>query len=610
MTIDHRSLDLTAWRGWGIGELMTRIRVLPPEIANVIAAGEVVERPASVVKELVENALDAGATDIVVRLEGAGKTRLSVEDNGCGMSADDVVLALERHATSKLTTAEDLHTVATLGFRGEALPSIAAVGTLRIVTRTSESSVGTELRVARGETPTVREIGAPLGTTVEVADLFAAIPARRKFLKGDRTELAHIQEILTRLALVAPHCRFRLDHEGRALLTCHAIHGLAPRVTELFGADCIEQMIPLEHAGTISLQGLVGLPALAKPGASQLYTFVNGRPIRDRIVHHAITEGFRTFIPQGYQPFVVLMLTMPPAEVDVNVHPAKAEVRFANAGGIHHLLSTAIRKALERHRTITSGLDSMPRGSTPSAPYAMPSSATSPLAVQEALALYQPMAHAQTPVGAGVEHSADEHSNDDGTALPHVRPLGQLAKTYLMYEAPGGGLLIIDQHAAHERIGYEALKANLQAGALPQQLLVTPFLFEGHRSECAILLEHHDELLRLGFDTEPFGAESLLVKSIPAILAARLDLASLLAQMAHDFQSHARSTAVEERIDRLLTTMACHRQIRAGDVLQGPHLTALLDDLQQGTAKDRCPHGRPTWVVVPKSEIEKWFHRR
>lgn len=573
---------------------MTKIHVLPPAVANVIAAGEVVERPASVVKELVENAIDAGATEIVIRLDNAGKSRMTVSDNGCGMNPEDAVLALQRHATSKLRVAEDLHRVRTLGFRGEALPSIAAVSAFRLTTRTADASCGTEVRVDTGQRVSVREIGAPVGTTVEVRELFATIPARRKFLKGERTELAHIQDFVTRLALAVPQIRFRLEHGGRVLLACHTTADLLQRLQELFGAEMCTQIIPLREEGAMSLCGYCGSPRLARPGASQLYTVVNGRPIRDRVIQHAIIEGYRTFIPHGEQPFAVLLLTVPPDEVDVNVHPAKAEVRFVQSGAVHHYISTAVRKCLEGSRAIEA-TRTPPQYDRAVAVADHHAQRVSPLQVSEALAFYQP----RSPVP------------DAAAAAPApFKPLGQIAATYLLYEAPGGGLLIVDQHAAHERIGYEALKATLQAGTIERQVLLTPCVVELGPTECAALETCAADLATVGFEIEPFGERSVAVISIPTLLGATVDVPTLLREIAAEVHDHGRSTAVEARLDHLLATMACHAQIRAGDRLVAPELAALVDDLQRGMSKDRCPHGRPTWVAFPKAEIEKWFKRR
>ena len=583
---------------------MSRIQVLSPEVANVIAAGEVIERPASVVKELVENAIDAEATEIVIRLEEAGKRCITVSDNGCGLSAEDALLSLQRHATSKLRSPEDLLSVRTLGFRGEAMPSIAAIGTFRLVTRAQGAASGVEVRVMHGAQPVVRDIGCPVGTTVEVRDLFATVPARRKFLKGERTELAHIREMVTRLALATPHARFRLEHNGHVMLACHAVGDLGQRTHEIFGAEIGTRLIRIHEEGAFGLSGFCGVPALARSGASQLYTFVNGRAVRDRVMQHAVMEAYRTFIPHGDQPLVVLMLTMPPGEVDVNVHPTKAEVRFVNSGAVHHLISTAIRKCVEGHGEMRSATAERSRGAYPSARDTV---APTPLAVQEALTLYRPGMH-EPRAAAPVSSSGDdtEHAPTDA----FFKPLGQFAQTYLVYETTGGGLLLVDQHAAHERIGYETLKAQFRAGRLQQQLLLTPLVLELAPAASAALLEHRAELAVLGFEIDDFGKESVVVTSVPALLDQHADFAKLIAQMADDFQRYDRSTAVEERIDHLLATMACHRQIRAGDRLTTPHLQALVGDMQQGVSKDRCPHGRPTWVMLSKAEIEKWFHRR
>lgn len=582
------------------------IRVLSPEIANLIAAGEVVERPASIVKELVENALDAEAQTIEIRVEEGGKRLIEVCDDGVGMSPADARLAIERHATSKLRVAEDLAAIHTLGFRGEALPSIAAVSDFTLTTRLRGSPSGGARVHVRIPEITVEEVGAPEGTSVRAAALFERVPARQKFLKGERTELGYIQEAVHRLALAAPHCRFTLVHGDRTLLRCHQRGDLLQRIGEIFGGAIATQLFPIAAAGPIQLHGFCGAPSLAKSGSTQLYVYVNGRAVRDRLLTHAVQQAYRTYIAPSDQPFAVLCLTVPPDLVDVNVHPAKAEVRFANPSAVHDFLAQAVRRVLSETNTFRQlhGNDAPPTSEAlvdkaAPRPYPMPARASS-LDVQEALAWYQSSAGTARAAGSDADRRAE--------TIDGFRPLGQLAKTYLLFACEDDALLVVDQHAAHERIGYEQLKTHVARGRVESQPLLQPLIVDLAPAECAAVAEATELLRRLGLDVEPFGGTSVALKAVPAMLADA-DGAALLRAVAADFAAFGQSDALEVRIDHVCATIACHRQLRAGDVVGELKALGLLQQLMDGASKDRCPHGRPTWVRIPRCEIEKWFQR-
>jgi len=595
--VTSNQLSLTLFRTRISAPHMSRIQILPPEVANLIAAGEVVERPASVVKELVENALDADAREIIVRLEQAGRELIEIRDDGCGMTSAEARLAIERHATSKIRAVSDLQQLTTLGFRGEALPSIAAVGDFTLTSRVrgdSGPAVCVQMRPPHPR-PDVSVVGAPEGTTIALRRIFAQLPARQKFLKGERTELAHIQDLLLRLALVHPERRFALLHNDRTIWQAHSRGGIAERLIELFGEKLFAQLLPLHVDGAIALTGFCGTPALARTSSPQIFAYINGRAVRDRVVQHAIAEGYRTFTAHGAHPFVFLQLTMSAADVDVNVHPAKTEVRFQNSGAVHGLVAQAIRKCLASNNVASR--------QSPVAGYCN-SNIELATQVQEPLALYSITDDRRPATGDAVAVPGDRRPAT-GDAF---RPLGQLAATYLLYETPDGSLLIVDQHAAHERIGYDALKEGIAAKNLEQQFLLTPLVFDLPPAQCAALLEAHEWLASLRFDIEAFGEHTIIVKAVPVLLL-QSNPENLLRAVAAELAEHSVSTAIEKQLDHLLMTMACHWQIRAGEVLQPSELSALLSEMQQGDSKDRCPHGRPTWIRFTRQELDKWFGR-
>lgn len=582
----------------------------------MIAAGEVVERPASVVKELVENAIDAGASLIEVRLEEGGKRLIEVRDDGSGMTPEEACLALERHATSKIATAADLATIRTLGFRGEALPSIAAVSQFTLTTKFRDpknDGAATRVRVVQGRA-LIESAGASYGTTVRVEHLFADVPARRKFLKTERTELAYIQDLLTRLALAHPQIRFSLHHGERALLQCTQRGTLLDRMTEIFGHDAREQWWALTNEGAITLRGYCGSPELARSGASQSYLYVNGRMVKDRLLTSAVMEGFRTYIAASANPFVVLMVECAAELVDVNVHPAKHEVRFVNPHAIFSCITHAIKQLLAERKTPLAPIP------VPYAPLRIVADRphTSLQSAARTTALTTTTDVDATPIPPREVHEsstawqqsslADQSPQWTAAAQEaSIKFLGQFAATYLLYEIDDR-LIVIDQHAAHERIGFEELQKAFAEGGVAQQWLALPAIITAAPLEIAAIEQAHEVLAQSGLVIEPFGEQSIAVKAIPAMMMETALETTVHAVMADLLHNNA-LTSLEAKRDMILATIACHRQIRAGDLIDAPRALALFEQLARGDNKDRCPHGRPTWIAFTHEAFAKWFHR-
>lgn len=592
-----------------------RIAVLPAALANQIAAGEVVERPASVVKELVENALDAGATTIFVDVEEGGRRLVRVVDDGHGMARADAVLAVERHATSKIHTVEDLQAIGTLGFRGEALPSIASVSRFVLATRTADDSVGTELRVEAGGTTAVRDIGGPVGTRIEVSDLFFAVPARLKFLKRTATEMGHIHALIADTALGNPHVHLRLSHNGRVGVDHPSAPSLKHRIFQVLGRQTTEHLFEVRLDGPVRVLGFISEPTFQSPTARGTHTFVNGRPIRDRVVHHAIVSAYGNLLDRGRHPHAVLYLWVPPDELDVNVHPAKAEVRFVRPGEIHEAIVRACRETLratpwvsanpnplyqparpadlmgiEEPRATPLPMDAygLARGATPSAP----PSPGDPV-------------NTQAPSG---ESQLDFRPGQRPQVFSRLRVIGQADRTWLICE-DREGLVIIDQHAAHERVGYERIKAGYCTARLARQQLLFPMQLELSAAESVSLSDHQEALDRLGFAIEPFGGQTWQVTAIPALLA-KSDVQGLVKDLIAELCDIGKSSLGEAQLDLLFATMACHSVVRAGDRLVNEEIRVLLEAMDEVDLGANCPHGRPVLVNVPFADLERRMHRR
>jgi len=590
---------------------VSRIRRLPAALANQIAAGEVVERPASVVKELVENALDAGAHRITISVEFGGKKLIQVEDDGEGMSAEDARLAVERHATSKIARAEDLGAISTLGFRGEALPSIASVSRFRLRTRPPASLSGTEVRIEAGRLVSVGEVGAPVGTLVEVADLFFNLPARRKFLKADTAESAQISRLVTQLALGYGDVGFVLRSGGRELLEAPPAGSLEERFYQIYGDR--PDLIPVsKQAAGITITGFVAALGEQGPARGPQHVFVNQRIVRDRTIAHAIQQAYSVATIKERSPEVHLFIQIGPDRVDVNVHPTKAEVRFLDQGLVHEVLRRAIVDALGA--TTAPELVLVP-GVTPTSTFApaLPlgfgtgtTGATGPAGSMGFPGNVVPAG----PLGplAGVPRVATQAGREEISSLIRpMAPLGQFRNTFII-AVDDDGVALIDQHVAHERILFEQISERLISRPLESQRLLSPVVVDVSPGEHQTLLAHAAALGRFGFEVEDFGGRSLRIGAAPALLDWQQCDAALRA-VAADLDGLAPGTAVEDVLRAMAATMACHAAVKANDPLTREKMQYLLDELRRTSHSSVCPHGRPVVLRLTRREIERNFER-
>jgi len=597
------------------------IRQLPDTLINQIAAGEVVERPASVVKELVENALDAGATRIDIDLEEGGVRLIRVRDDGGGMPPAELPLAVSRHATSKIASLDDLEAVATLGFRGEALPSIASVSRFLIATRRADDAHGSALPVDGGRVGEVAPKQHPPGTTVEVRDLFFNVPARRKFLRAERTELGHVEEWLRSLALARPDVELRVSHNGKPSRRYRAFSegdgGLftGERLGETLGEDFARHALRVDHSGAgLRLHGWIAQPAYSRASADQQYLYVNGRAVRDRSVAHAVRQAYADVLFHGRQPAYVLFLELDPVRVDVNVHPAKHEVRFRDARLIHDFVYRTLHEALAGTRAGAEGASAaggVPQALSPvmqsggiAMAYAMPTQASQVpmhLQVDEARAAYAAL------YAAREERPALPRADDASGVPPLGYAVAQLHGIYILSEA-ADGLIVVDMHAAHERIGYERLKSAHDSAGLRTQPLLVPQSVAVSEREADIAEQEAATLADLGFEVSRGGPQSLLLRSVPALLADG-DTEALLRDVLADLREHGESLRVRGARDELLSTMACHGAVRAHRRLTIPEMNALLRQMEATERSGQCNHGRPTWAHFSLPDIDRWFLR-
>jgi DNA mismatch repair protein MutL len=613
-----------------------KIHVLPPGLVNQIAAGEVVERPASVVKELCENALDAGARTIAVDIEDGGLVLVRVADDGAGMDHDDALLALERHATSKLRDAEGLATIATMGFRGEAVPAIASVSRFRLDTSPGEDGAGTRILVEGGALLETSPVARTRGTTVEVRDLFFNTPARRKFMRAAATEAGHVSEALTRLALARSDVGFTLRSGGRVLLSSRAGELLSERVAQAIGREVARHFVAIDATrGEVRVHGVVTSPDHSQATSRSLYLFVNGRYFRDRSASHAVLRAYAGVLPHGRHPGGVLFVELPLDRVDVNVHPQKLEVRFAEArsvqDAIHHAVSSALRTAPWLGR---GGAGSARPGTPPTTaagggePHggAVAGAPGDPLAAEEvasvlswARAIHPPLESGAllpfppSPPGASqpLPFTAALHGEPSPPLgyFGSLRYLGQHVRTYLLCEAPGGALVIIDQHASHERLLFHRLQEAQRLRQVRAQSFLVPQVVTLPGPLARSLEAHLAELAALGLDLEPFGGDAFAVKGAPALLGG-LELPGLLTDLAQQLEQLERGSALDEALHGLAATMACHAAVRANQELTPQEARALLDGLDAVDFKARCPHGRPVVFELPLAELEKKVGRR
>ncbi|MFZ3223552.1 MAG: DNA mismatch repair endonuclease MutL [Rugosibacter sp.] len=608
------------------GEIRQKIRPLPDLLISQIAAGEVVERPASVLKELLENSLDAGATRIDVVLEDGGVRLMRVTDNGCGMSADDLPLALSRHATSKIASLEDLEHVGSYGFRGEALASITAVARVAVTSRQADAAHAWCLQRSGDEGDAVEPAALTAGTVIEVADLYFNTPARRKFLKTEGTEFAHCDEVFRRMALARPDVAFSLTHQGREKCRL-ASADFSRRAKEIIGEDFFPQARAVDVvAGPLRLSGLVAMPAYSRAGRDEQYFFVNGRFVRDKLLMHAARQAYEDILHGARHPAYALFLTLDPAGVDVNVHPAKTEVRFRDARGIHQFVFHAIQRTLATPIATAgeasagwTGNDTVAvnPAATPLSfsPYATSSTYQAPLSMGEAAAQsYMDFARAAftSPTGFSTANTTVDAVSPAPTYSAHQEhPLGyaiaQLRGIYVLAEN-AQGLVLVDMHAAHERILYEQLKNAIEAGPPATQSLLVPVVLSATSREIATVTEQADTLRLLGFSVASLGPRELAVRAVPAMLAGG-DIVALVRALLQDLADQPASRVVEAQRNALLSTMACHGAVRANRQLTLPEMNALLRQMEATERADQCNHGRPTWVQLPMNALDKMFMR-
>lgn len=584
---------------------MSGIRVLPDLLISQIAAGEVVERPAAALKELLENSLDAGASQISVQLAGGGTKLIRVADDGSGIEKDELPLALARHATSKIAGLEDLERVASLGFRGEALASISAVSHLTLTSRRPGDKHAWAVMASGAEVSKVAPAALAAGTTVEIRDLYFNTPARRKFLKSDATEFAHCGEAFKRIALSRPELAFTLQHNNRVQWRLRA-QPRAERIGALVGADFHASSLAVDAAsGALRLCGSIGLPSEASATRDVQYFFVNGRYVRDKLAVHAIRQAYQDVLHHERHPAYVLFLDIDPSQVDVNVHPTKTEVRFRDPRALHHFIFHALNRALAQS---LAGTAVEPRHVGTAAATRVAATATQPSAASLGLALAQPNAFYETLFGRPTPGA----QVDDSAARPAAEhPLGvalaQLAGVYVLAQNEHG-LVIVDMHAAHERIMYERLKTALDTQAIPMQPLLVPITFGAEALDVATVEEHGEALRAIGFDVAAASPTSLIVRAIPALLADA-DARALARDVLREIREFGASRVLTERRNELLGTMACHAAVRANRKLSPPEMDALLREMEATERSGQCNHGRPTWHQITLPELDRLFMR-
>jgi len=615
---------------------VSQIKILPEILSNKIAAGEVVERPASVVKELVENAIDAGATRITVDIGQGGRNLIRISDNGSGMSHDDALLAIERYATSKIHTEADLYAIKTLGFRGEALPSIASVSKFTLITKDRDSLAGTEIYIEGGKIKKVSDAGAPQGTMITVDHLFFNTPARRKFLKTVTTEMGHIADIVSCQALSRPDIHFRLTHNGKEILNWPSVQSPIHRMAHVLGSDLESSLYPVDfQSDTLTLSGWTSDPSVTRGTSQKIHLFVNGRLIHDRGLQCALFEGYRGRIMKGRFPVAVLFLNLSPEEVDVNVHPAKHEVRFADQRQVYESVRTAVSgiwKSAPKPETEVSWLETQPEPAAPAVQetrqmtfgtHSPPDSGsrTFPDTVKPDAFNTKQEPRNPEPQTRSFPDLPPKTDAPFRQAAPPARQgglwarkkladaavIGQFNNTYILCEAEGE-LVIVDQHAAHERIAYENLKAGRRSNQPPVQKLMIPEIFDLGYREAAVITQMLGDLNSLGLEIEHFGGNTFVVKAVPALLGDR-EIKPLIIEISEAMTDRGYSPGLTEAIDQILILMACHSAIRARQALSMPEMKALLAQLDACDNPYHCPHGRPTTIHWPVSMLEKNFKR-
>ncbi|MGO9526843.1 MAG: DNA mismatch repair endonuclease MutL [Verrucomicrobiia bacterium] len=593
---------------------MNRIRLLSEQVANQIAAGEVVERPASVVKELVENSLDAEARRVTVTTKNGGRSLINVADDGFGMSRDDALLALERHATSKISRAEDLHSITSLGFRGEAIPSIAAVSRFTLTSRERGTLSGTQIEMAGGKILSVADMGAAEGTVVEVRNLFFNLPARRKFLRSIPTETAHIEHIVTLCALAHPNVAFKLVVDGREIFNLAPTNALAGRLRELYGAQLVEELLAVELSqGDVRVTGFIGKPGVSRADRRQQHLFVNQRPVESKGINYALLEGYHTALMKGKFPVTFLFIDIDPELVDVNIHPAKREVRFRDEAAVRQCVIDAARAALE---PVTAGLHPVQREGwpqtqqrivgprphwSPAPPLALRGETPASPPSQQSNLLNVPRDRVE---GMAAAPPPAEVRTEEGS----WRILGVIGQLYVLIESPEG-LVLMDQHAAHERVLFEKMLREFETDSAPAQKLLLPLTLELDARDAAFLHANQKTLHKLGIGVSEFGEKTFLVDALPPYFPT-----ANLAQTFRNIIDELRQTGEEIHARRLtedkIATTVCRHAVKAHDPLRGEELRALLQQLHQCELPYTCPHGRPTMIQMSYAELEKKFGRK
>ncbi|MDH5789218.1 MAG: DNA mismatch repair endonuclease MutL [Nitrospinota bacterium] len=611
------------------------IQILSDDLANQIAAGEVVERPASIVKEVVENAIDAGATRISIEIEEAGKKSIRVSDNGSGMEPEDARLAFERHATSKIKSASDLESIQSLGFRGEALPSIASISRVRMATGTGKGRNGTEISIEGGGASKVKEIAFSQGTTIEVNQIFYNTPARQKFLKRDGTEASHITQVVQQQALAHPEIQFSLHHNGRQLLATLPTDQALYRIAELFGAELSKELIRVESDdGTYRIEGFISSPVYTRSNRNTQYCFINSRFVRDRVLLSATQQGYSHLLPRGQHPVLFLFMTMDPGLLDVNVHPAKAEVRFAFQQDVYRFVSHAVQDALQQNKKSFTpmGDDSAPGGQhrdmSPSLdvpghqPVSAPSQGSTPGAYQpepgrgdwsrglEALYKPAPSMDRGRSVEADsrqIEFFGQKPKPVSDMVFSEFEPVGQLNNSFILMQGPKG-VLVVDQHIAHERVLYERFREAADNKKVEIQDLLFPLAVEFPPAEAQALAEHVGSLRELGMHLETFGKDGFLLRAVPALLKNH-DQESMIREVAGRLIREEKDHTLQGKMEDIMIMMSCRNAIKVNHPMELDQIRKLLHDLEQTKMPYTCPHGRPIALLFEMNDILRKFQR-
>ncbi len=588
-----------------------RIKILDDNLINLIAAGEIVERPASVVKELLENSLDAGAESIDIEIEAGGKKRIVVTDDGVGMSMEDAKLAIERHATSKVERIDDLKSIHTLGFRGEALPSIASVSRLTLFTKMEDSTSGCEIRLEGGKLKYVRDAGIPKGTRVIADDLFFSVPARRKFLKTEKTEYYHVLDVINRVAISRPDVRFRLKADGREVINVHS-GSLRDRVGGILGKRSVENMeeVGFEAEG-IKVLGLVGSPDDTRTTRSNIFIYVNDRYVRDAVVTSAIMRAYKGLIFNQRYPIAVLFIQLPYSDVDVNIHPTKIQVKFKDTQNVGGVVKRAVDEALKKSTTVKIAEAKDLRyqkdrkyGESEVGRVGNSGSLFFEKSDRSVAEMEPGVSGRSLPISKdGIEISGIEDFGETGG----FKVLGQIKGTYIILER-NEGLVIIDQHAAHERIIYEEIKAGYLKKNIPRQRLLFPMKIELPKADYEVILSNLEDIYEMGLEISDFGENTVIVTSVPAVIKDA-DVKELVNNISEELKGGKRSIGAEDLIDKIITIMACHGAVRAGRELGTEEIRGLVRSMEKTPYAAHCPHGRPTMFVISTEEIKRRFKR-